>query len=223
MGLTADDVFDAAGALLNDPDKVTFTDAVQLPFLQISWRELQNFLLANGITDVDEFTTVALTITAQTQQWTSTPTDLLLPIKLWERAVGGSDQDWVEMDEQIPDPADPMETELEIWYFKEGDIWFRGATTNRQVIVRYQRELGAITGQASVIKVRGSLSFLSFRTAGIIARARGNKSRANDLDADAKMHLDNIISTKVKDEQGMPARPRRYGFTRRANRSRRLI
>ena len=47
--------------------------------------------------------------------------------------------------------------------------------------------------------------------------------RADDLDTDAKMHLDSIIAVKVKDEQGMPARPRRYGFTRRANRSRRLI
>ena len=142
---------------------------------------------------------------------------------MWERADGGSDEDWVEMDERIPDPGEAQETELEIWYFKEGDIWFRGANSAREVILRYQRELGAITGPASAIKVRGSLSFLSFRTAGIIARARGNTSRANDLDADAKMHLDSIIGVKVKDEQGSPVRPRRYGFTRRANRSRRLI
>ena len=223
MGITVENVMDAAGALLNDPDVVTFTYAAQLPFFKIAWRELQSFLLSNGITDVDEYTTVPLTITADTKQWTSTPTDLLLPIKLWERAVGGSDTDWVEMEEKIPDPADPQETELEIWYFKEGDIWFRGANENRQVIVRYQKELTAIVDEDTTIPVRGSISFLSFRSAGIIARARGNNGRANDLDADAKMHLDSLIAVKVKDEQGMPARPRRYGFTRRANRSRRLI
>ena len=223
MAITANEVFEAAAALLNDPNQVSFTDDDQLPFLKVAWRELQTFLLSNGIVDIDELTTTPLTITADTKQWTSTPVDLLIPIKLWERAVGGSETDWVEMEEKIPDPADPQETELEIWYFKEGDIWFRGANSNRQVILRYQRELAAITGQASAIPVRGSISFLSFRTAGILSRACGNDSRADDLDADAKMHLDSVIATKVKDEQGMPARPRRYGFTRRANRSRRLI
>ena len=223
MAITVADPLDAAAALLNDPDKVTFTYAVMLPFFKIAWRELQTFLVSNGIKDVDEYTTAALTITTNTKQWTDTPTDLLFPIKMWERAVGESDEDWVEMEERIPDPSEAQETELEVWYFKEGDIWFRGADTDREVILRYQKELAAISSESTAIPVRGSISFLSFRTAGIIARARGNKSRANDLDVDAKMHLDSTIATKVKDEQGLPVRPRRYGFTRRASRSRRLI
>ncbi len=223
MAITVADPLGQAAALLNDPDRVTFTYDAMLPFFKIAWREMQTFLVNNGVTDVDEYTTTALTITADTKEWTSTPTDLLFPIKLWERAVGGSIDDWVEMDERIPDPSEAQETELEIWYFKEGNIWFRGANSVRQVILRYQKELGAIADEDTSIAVRGSISFLAFRTAGILARARGNKGRANDLDADAKMHLDSIIATKVKDEQGMPVRPRRYGFTRRANRSHRLI
>ena len=223
MAITAANVMTAAGALLTDQDLVTFPYAVQLPFLRIVWRELQTFLLLNGISDVDELTTVALDITADTQEWTSTPIDLLIPLKMWERADGGSEADWVLMDERVPDPGEEQETELEIWYFKGSNIWFRGATTAREVILRYQRDLITITDENTTLPIRGAISFLSFRTAGVIARSRGNNGRANDLDTDAKMHLDSVIAVKVKDEQGKPVRPRRYGYSRRINRSCRLI
>ena len=223
MAITVADPLDQAAALLNDPSRTTFTYADMLPYFKIAWRELQTFLVSNGITDVDEYTTTALTISADTKEWTNTPIDLLFPIKMWERAVGESVDDWVEMDERIPDPSEAQETELEIWYFKEGNIWFRGANSIREVILRYQRELTAIVSENTAIPVRGSISFLAFRTAGIIARVRGNKGRANDLDADAKMYLDSTVAAKVKDMQGDPVRPRRYGYTRRMLRMTRLI
>ena len=68
MAITANEVFEAAATLLNDPNQVTFTDADQLPFLKVAWRELQTFLLSNGISDVDEYTTTKLDIAADTKE-----------------------------------------------------------------------------------------------------------------------------------------------------------
>ncbi len=214
---------DGSAALLTDPSKVTFTYVDQLPYFKIAWDELQEALVINGITDVDENMTTAATIAALAVEYTAAPTDMLFPIKLWERAVGGAEEDWIRMEEDRPDPADPMETELEVWYFAEGLVKFRGATEIREIIMRYQRSLTAIVSENTVLPIHAVKPFLMFRTAAIIAQTRGNKGRAADLDKDALMHYNNLIGAKVKDMQGDPVRPRRYGYTRRMLRMTRLI
>ena len=223
MSVTAGACMDSSAALLADPAKITYTYVFQLPYFKIAWDELQESLVANGIVDVDEVTSSPATITAGAKEWTSAPADLLFPITLWEKAVGASDTEYKEMDERIADPSESPESELGIWSFSEGVVKFRGATTDRVVTMRYQRELAAIVGDATVLPVLGVKNFLAFRTAGLIARVRGNRTRANDLDADAGKHHDDVISTKVKDEQGTPVRPKRYGYSRRMRRSSRLL
>jgi len=202
---------------LTDPNKVTFTYAFQLPFLAIVWDELEEALQANGVQDLVEMFTTPSTITTGTKEWSAQPIDLIVPLFMWERAVGGSDDSWEEMDERVVAPFEQQVTTLEVWYFEEGVITFRGATTNREVLLKYQRELVIITDENTIIPVAGVKSFLQFRTAGIIARSRGNKSKADSLDTDAAFHLGQILASKVKNGQVTPVRPRPYGFSRRRN------
>lgn len=215
MSTIASDVNVQAAALLTDPTQITFTHAVLLPYLRIAWRELEEALVANGIQDVEEKFTTAQTITANTTEWTGQPTDLLIPIELFERKVGGTVDDWELVKERQSDPFEVPQSKLENWWFAEGLIKFKGATENREVILRYQRELIVISSESTPLPVPGCISFLSFRTAGLIARVRGNKSRADDLDADASRHFDTLVGIKVKDEQATPVRPRRYAHGRR--------
>jgi len=206
---------DESAALLTDPDKITFTYEAQLPYLRIAWRELEEALVANGIADVEEKFSLPSTITANTTEWVGQPIDLLVPLYMWERPVGGPLSSYETMEERESDPFEIPVAELENWFFKEGIIKFKGATTDREVILKYQRELITIVGQSTVLPVFGCGSFLSFRNAAILARSRGNRSRADDLDADATTHLGDSISTKVKNEQGTPVRPKPYGWARR--------
>jgi len=223
VSVTAGACMDSAAALLTDPNKVTYTYVFQLPYLKVAWDELQEALVANGIVDVDEVLSTPATITAGgVKQWTSQPSDLLFPKGLWEKAVGAPDEEYTELDERTSDPSEIPADALENWWFREGYINFKGSTTNRTVIVKYQRELAAIVSENTVIPVLNVKSFLAFRTAAIIARSRGNKSRADDLDADAKLHYETVIGTKVKDGQGEPVRPRPYGWSRRHRRYQRI-
>jgi hypothetical protein len=211
----AGEAMDQSAALLTDPNKITFTYAMQLPYLKIAWRELQEALVLNGVADVDEKFTIPQTITAGTKEWTAQPVDLLIPIAMWENDVGGIVQNFDAMIEREAEPTEPMGPTLDVWWFAEAIIKFRGATTNRDVILKYQRELTAIASENTLIPIPGSMSFLAFRTAGIIARARGQRTRADDLDRDASLHQSQLLSTKVNNEQINPVRPKRYGFGRR--------
>jgi len=213
--MIAGDIMDRSAALLSDPGKITFTYVLQLPFLMIAWDELQEELVANDIADVEEKTSTAITVTALTVELSSPPADLLFPIKLWERAVGGAEEDWVEMDEQEVDPADPKMVNLDVWYWEENLIKFRGATTNRQIKIHYQKDLAVIAGESTIIPVTNAKSFLSHRTAALVAETRGNKLRSASLHARGDYFLAKLTSTKVKDMQDGPVRPRRYGYGRR--------
>lgn len=218
MTVTAGNIMDRSAALLSDPSKITFTYTLQLPFLTLAWDELQEELVANGILDVQELTSSPITVTAGITDLSPVgqPADLLFPIKLWERAVGQTDNDWIEMVEKINDPGEVMQvTELETWYWEENAIKFRGAISNREIKIRYQKDLISIVSDTSIISVTNSKSFLSHRTAALVAGSRGNRVRAKELNERGDFYLAKVTSTKVKDSQNKPIRPRRYGYSRR--------
>lgn len=216
MSVTAGQIMDRAAALLSDPSRITFTYTLQLPFLLIAWDELQEDLVSASIMDVEETTSAAISVTVGTTELTSgAPADLLFPLKLWERAVGGTDSDWEEMEEKESDPDEVAVDKLDNWWWSENVIKFKGATTTRQIKIRYQKELATIGSDATVIPVTNCKSFLSHRTAAIIAGTRGNKIKAASLDSKADVFRERLLSTKVKDMQDGPVRPHRYGASRR--------
>jgi hypothetical protein len=215
MPLLASDIMDRSAALLSDPSKVTMTYTLQLPYLKIAWDEIQEDLVANGIVDVRELTSNAISVSIGTKELSNPPADLLFPLEIWERAPGQTDDYWTLMDKKTPDPADVQVDELEVWYWEENIIKFRGATTAREIKIRYQKELATISGDSTAIPVTNAKSFLSHRTAANVAESRGNKARATALHARADYFLAKLTSTKVRDMQDGPYRPKRYGYSRR--------
>src|SRR5439155_13430233 len=96
-------------SLLNDAQGNLFTDAVLLPYANSAYRKVQRaigniggggfiqddaLLIVPGVAQVD--TSLQIAITDATAPPNQLPTDLLVPMKLWERASGSSD-DFVEM------------------------------------------------------------------------------------------------------------------------------
>src|ERR1700682_4689338 len=96
-------------ALLNDPQGNLFTDAVLLPYANSAYRKTQRalgnagaggfiqddvLLVVPAVTQAD--TSLQVSITDATAPPNQLPTDLLVPVKIWERASGSSD-DFVEM------------------------------------------------------------------------------------------------------------------------------
>jgi len=96
-------------ALLNDAQGNLFTDAVLLPYANSAYRKTQRalsnagaggfiqddvLLIVTAVAQVD--TSLQVSITDATAPPNQLPTDLLVPVKLWERANGSSD-DFVEM------------------------------------------------------------------------------------------------------------------------------
>src|SRR2546423_8371805 len=126
-------------SLLNDAQGNLFTDAVLLPYANSAYRKVQRalgnagaggflqddvLLVVPAVSQVD--TSLQVSITDATAPPNQLPTDLLLPLKLWERP-SGSTQDFIEMVDLSQHGVLPSRTQgltLSIWEWRGSILEF---------------------------------------------------------------------------------------------------
>lgn len=216
MAITAATPLAEAKVLLNDPSGNIYPDDKVLPLLQKAYAELQTKMMLNGLPVLKEQST-ALTVVAGTlnlADGAGLPSDLVYPIELAERAQS-SGAIYQQMDETDWEVDTPQSESLLYWNWREEEIKFLGATTNREVRIRYMKGLTRITATTTPIAVNNATTFLAARCAAIAAFVLGsNPTRADGLNGDAQSALTDLIAILVKRGQGL-------GIRRRVNRYRR--
>jgi hypothetical protein len=211
--MLAKECIDEAKALLNDPGGLLFATADLFPYLKKAYRELQSKMFANQIATVMEIaTTVVVSIGGKSPD--SVPSDMLYPIFLEERLFGSSDL-YTDMDERSWEPDEKQTDALRYWVWREETLQFIGATTKRELRVKYAKTLSALADENSSIPVGDSLSFLAARTAALGALYVGeNPSRSRECQDEANVALADFIGTRVRRKQATPARHRRNRYRR---------
>lgn len=218
--------FSSARTYLNDTSSQIWTDAVLLPYLVEAHRDLLLVLWLNGLpvlrekSAVIDIAALATTVTL--------PSDLIEPIWIKERADGStSNNDWVPMTETEFEPDIEKVETLRYWCWREQAINLVGATTAREVLLRYWKSLAEPTGASSALGFIFAEHFLGPQTAGYAAGSVGNTSLAAELlfvngqnAGIAGSKLDMIIRANIKGQQNLPARRIPY---RRFARSRLLL
>ncbi len=211
---TAGDVMNTSASLLNDSARTMYSYAVQLPYLKMAQQELEQQLNLNEVplNLISEYESVVLAGALSL----SLPTSFFLPIQLFERNNGATlDSDYYLMGEVTDVNAlglDPVSS-LGIWDYRHNCINFVGATTNREVRMRYWRQLNLIVDEGSIESQAGANNYLSFRTAALCARfIMADTMRADSLDSQAGMSLEILTSLLVKNHQNL--RVRRKPFFR---------
>lgn len=211
-------VSEAQATYLNDASGSVYTTAILLPFVKSAYEHLRNEMALNEIPTLNELS-AAQTITAGSTTLASTITDLLLPYGIEERASGSSDL-YVPMIERTFEPNEAQQTNLRYWMWREETILFLGATTARQIRVRYIKDLNptAIVGGDTLTAVNAR-SYLAARVGALAAMfVQQNTSMAEAANMVADDQLQKVIKIAVKGMQALPARrhpflgPRRLGF-----------
>ena len=140
---TAGQITALVRSLLNDAQGNLFTDAVLLPYLNSAYRKAQRAIgNAGGGGFIQDDALLVVTAVAQqdaslqvsisdaTAPPNQLPTDLLVPMKLWERANLSSD-DFVEMVDLTRHgglPSRSQDVTLSVWEWRADGLWFLGAT-----------------------------------------------------------------------------------------------
>jgi hypothetical protein len=130
------------------------------------------------------------------------PTDLLVPLDLWERANGSSDDFMLMTDVTARGglPAVEQELTLGVWEWRQDGLWFVGATQDTQIRLRYQKSFPDFTDGTSVVLVRNAQEAIAYTGAAMAALARGSPL-FEDWSNAAQDALEDLISTSVRRDQ----------------------
>lgn len=215
MATTFATVLTEARGLLNDPSGAVYPDTPMLGLGNKVYRELQTKLAANGVPVAHEVaTSITVSVgTAKLIDGAGLPTDFLYPRELKER-LSGSSELFIPMDSvDFIDPNLDAEEDLRVWSFREEEIQFVGATTIRQVWMRYTKSLGTVTATSSPILIIDAVTWLAQRLAAVAALVIGhNPTRAGALSDDLVQIWDDLRIVKLKPRQLQPVRRRRTRY-----------
>jgi len=221
---TAGQITSLVRSLLNDAAGNLFTDGVLLPYATSAYRKVQRalanvqsstflsddvLLVVTAVSAVDP--SLQVSITDATAPPNQLPTDLLLPLKLWERLSGSCD-DFVEMTDLTNHGGLPSQAQgmcLEFWEWRTDGIYFIGATSDTQIRVRYQKAYPDFVDATSPVLIRNAQEAIAYFTAAMAAAARGapEASRWDAAGADA---LEDLLVRATQREQHTTRRRRPY-------------
>jgi len=184
---------------------------VLLPYANSAYRKVQRALGntgAGGFLSDDTLLVVAavpapdaslqVSLTDATAPPNQLPTDLLVPMKLWERANGSSDDfaEMVDLTRHGGLPSRVQDAILSVWEWRADGIYFLGATRDTQIRLRYLKAYPDLTDATSPVLVRNSQEALAYATAALAGWARGSPL-AEKWDEAASDALEDLISQKV--------------------------
>jgi hypothetical protein len=211
MSFLASDVADDARVLLNDTAASLYTNVTLLAPIARANRELELVLISYGL-PVQRQISAAIPVAANATELTL-PTDFLLPISMKERNSGSTNvSDWQDMTEKEFEPTITITNTLTYWAFRDNRIKFPGANTAREVLLRYERQLAAITAISSPEDFVVSRNYLGAKTAEIAARSIGmNITHADDILARYVAPAeDGLVRCYVLNQQGIPTRRQKF-------------
>jgi hypothetical protein len=220
-------------ALLNDAAGNLFTDGLLLPYLNSAYRKVQRalancgagtFIVDNAVVTVpavaaaDPAAQVVISDAAAPPN--QLPTDLLVPMKLWERAAG-SGEEFVEMTDLTAHgglPSRPQGAALGCWEWRGDGIYLCGALVDSEVRIRYQKAYPDLSDAQSPILVRGAQDAIAYLAAAMAAMSRGSPLAAQ-WTAAGDDALEDLLAAAARREQQSMRRRRpfssRRGFARR--------
>jgi hypothetical protein len=221
---TAGQITSLVRSLLNDAQGNLFTDTLLLPYLNSSYRKVQRaignaggggfiqddaLLVVTAVAQQDP--SLQVSITDATAPPNQLPTDLLVPVKLWERANGSSD-DFVEMVDLTQHgglPSRDQDVTLSVWEWRADGLWFVGATQDTQIRLRYLKAYPDFTDATSPVLVRNAQEGLAYATAALAGWSRGSPL-AEKWDDAASDAIEDLVVAAVRREQQSQRRRRPY-------------
>jgi hypothetical protein len=222
---TAGQIASLTRSLLNDAQGNLFTDTLLLPYLCSAYRKVQRAIANAGgggfiqddallvVTAVaEQDPSLQVSISDATAPPNQLPTDLLVPLKLWERANLSSDDfaEMVDLTRHGGLPSRVQDITLSVWEWRADGLWFLGATQDTQIRLRYVKAYPDFTDATSPVLVRNAQEALAYATAALAGWSRGSPL-AEKWDDAAMDAIEDLVVAAVRREQQTARRRRPFG------------
>ena len=201
---------------------LVFSDADLLPFVVAAEARLGRILTDAGAKIMYNETTPTVTAGTTSLDWASSPAlpdDFVFPLRLWEKAVGDPDAQYMEMDQTTEHvPLADQTTTLRFWgWYGSGTngtpcLKFTGATTDRVVKIMYYRQIPALTGASDALHIPNSKDAMAADVLRQCHDATGEGALAQAAEERFQSHVDELKRLYVRGGQRRPRRKAAYGF-----------
>lgn len=222
VNITGTQVATFAAARLNDASQTIYTDAIQLPFLNIALAELQEIYQANNIPVTDTTSAVIYVPLAAAGiveiGFTGVagrilPTDMLELKVVWESPRNLNQ--WTQMNkvDYLPQwQSGTRINQLVNYQWATNALKILAANADNDIKLDYIRSLFTeLTDITTDLLVQNSLSFLGNRVASLVASdIEENQERAQRLYGDALGGLDRALTIPTKGRQRITTRRRPF-------------
>jgi len=204
-------------------------------YVNAAYEYLQDELTINGVeTFVQETIVTGLTATPLTDPSTQVsltdtgyfdgqsnsnppqlPTNLLGPLRLWERMSNNSAANFVDMAEANDGLPQLQQTpRFQFWEWRQDGLYMPGATFSNDLRIRYNASLTMLTVDTDPVQIRHSLNAMSFLTAWNFAITSGDSMISDTLMSAAKEHISQMCVRGARRNQRGSHRRQGYGRAR---------
>ncbi|GEM_PF-439224 len=212
----------SSGTVSNVGQGAVWTDPVLLPYVNEGYRKVQRalenvgqpgpvrddvYLVVPAVAAPDPSVTVSITDSTAAQL----PTDLVVPLKLWERP-NGTAQEFMEMTDMTNKgglPSRMQDQILSVWEWRGDGLYFIGATQDTQIRLRYRAFYADLVDGTSAILIRNAQSAIAFFAAGVAGLTRGSplSEKWDQAGMDA---LEDLIARAARQNQRSGTRRRPF-------------
>lgn len=214
---------DKAAALLNDTEKQRYTYAAQFPYLEIALNDFKMIAQLNNVS-VSNARSAVITVPSGTTVISSDttptlPSDLVSIISLYENNV--TTGQFVELGRRnFLTPTDTQVNQFGVYAWNNNEITLPSAVGVVYLKIDYISTLfSLVVDENSQVKVINADSFLWYRTAALCARYIGEDTeRAQVLDGESGIKIDQILGIENKSKQGMSTRRRPFRASYKSSR-----
>jgi hypothetical protein len=201
-----------------------WTDAVLLQYVNSAYRKVQRalsnigspgfvndetLLVVPAVAGIDS--ALQVSITDATPPPNQLPSNLIVPLKLWER-ISGSTQDFQEMTDLTNKGGLPSRAQgqiLSVWEWRTDGLFFVGALQNTQIRLRYRAAFIPLSDGSSSILIRDSEDAIAYMAAAMAGGSRGSPM-ATQWDTVGQDHLNDLVTAAVHQNQRAGTRRRPY-------------
>jgi hypothetical protein len=147
------------------------------------------------------------------------PSDLLVPLRLWERQTG-SIESWVPMTNRLDGlPSVAQGSRLNIWEWREDMIVMPGATVSNDLKLRYTGSQAHFATVDDILYFRGAAGAIAFKMVSVYLMSK-NPDMAVVAGTEAEKRLHQLTMRSARMKQRAPVSRRSYGRQWRGSRFR---
>ena len=210
-----------SAALMNDTNRVTYTNAVQLPYLDMALRDLEEIFQLHNIpvTNATSATLTPLVAGTTVVSFTSSPalpSDLVEIQQLYERTTGV--EPWIPMSKRefLPLELEAQDiTQFLIWAWVNQEIRLIASTASNDLKMDYIASIFVTPVDIADIDIDIAIvnihQYLGYHVAALCSRYIGsNESRAAMLEGQANEALERELGIPIKGKQSITTRRRPF-------------